>query len=206
MSTYFRTLQTPDFMRNYIFILILIVLFGCSTPKQINDYYGENKEVNLYAFVGKKISVIEFDPNAEQIGVKVYDPKSGDTIIRKSHIMDGGFRCKYVIIKNVFNNPKVDTIDFIAYDHYGNPAFSEYETVLLYVSKSIQGNYYFHQKYQFDYLEKNSDGKFYGYMYDRIERKKRIIFKNKRIASLEDLFAKKKDEVFKSLFNNKNGS
>jgi len=190
-------------MRNYIFILTLIILFGCSTPKQLNDYYGENEEVNLFAFVGKKISVIEFDPNAEQIGQKVYDSVSGDTIIRKSYIMDGGYRCKYVIIKNVFNNPKIDTIDFVAYDHYGNPAFSKYETVLLYVSKSSKGNYYFHQKYQFDYLENNSDGKFYGYTYDKKERKNRIIFKNKKIVSLEDLFTKKKEEVFKSLFNNK---
>lgn len=194
-------------MRNYIFILTLITLFGCSTQKQLNDnFYDENKEVNLFAFVGKKISVIKFNPNAEQIGEKIYDSVSGDTIIKKSYIMDAGFRCKYVVIKNVFNNPKLDTIDFVAYDHYGNPGFAEYETVLLYVSKSSKGNYYFHQKYQFDYLERNSDGKFYGYLYDRIERKKRIIFKNKRIASLEYLFAKKKEKVFKSLFNNKNGS
>ena len=186
-------------MRNSIFIIILITLFGCSTPKKLADFNNEDKEVNLFAFVGKKISVIEFDPNAEQVGKKVYDSVSGDTLIEKSYIMDGGFRCKYAIIKNVFNNPKIDTIDFVAYDHYGNPGFAEYETVLLYVSKSSKGNYYFHQKYQFDYLEKNSDGKFYGYIYHRIQRKKRIIFKNKRIASLEDLFKKKKEEVFKQL-------
>ena len=194
-------------MRNYIFILTLITLFGCSTPKNLNDdFYGENKDVNLFAFVGKKISVVEFYPNAEQVGEKVYDSVSGDTLIKKSYIMEGSFRCKYRIIKNVFNKMKIDTIDFVAYDHYGNPDFAEYETVLLYVSKSSKGNYYFHQKYQFDYLERNSEGKFYGYVYDRIQTKKRIIFKNKRIASLEDLFAKKKEEVFKSLFNDKNGS
>lgn len=193
-------------MRNYIFVITLIILFGCSTPKQLNyNFYGENKEVNLFAFVGKKISIIKVDPNLEEKGEKIYDSLSGDTIIKKSYIMDAGFRCKYVVIKNVFNNLKLDTIDFAAYDHYGNPGFAGYETVLLYVSKSSKGNYYYHQKYQFDYLEKTSDGKFYGYSYDRIERKKRIIFKNKKIASLEDLFAKKKEEVFKPLFN-KNGS
>ena len=189
-------------MRNYILIFILFTLFGCSTPKQLNDnFYSENKELNLFAFVGKKISIIKFDPNVEQVGEKNYDSISGDTLIKKSYIMDRGFRCKYAIIKNVFNDPKIDTIDFVAYDHYGNPGFAKYETVLLYVSKSSKGNYYFHQKYQFDYLEKNSDGKFYGYIYDIIQRKKRIVFKNKRIASLEDLFTKKKEEVFKQLFN-----
>src|SRR5690606_25471942 len=158
------------FMRGYFFFIALISLFGCSTSKQLNNnFYNENKNVNLFAFVGKKISVIEFDPNSEQVDEKIYDPISGDSLIKKSYIMDVGFRCKYAIIKNVFNNPKIDTIDFVAYDHYGYPGFAEYETVLLYVSKSTKGGYYFHQKYQFDYLKKNSNGQFYGYTYDRIQ-------------------------------------
>ena len=135
-------------MRRYLIILFLIIFFGCSAPKQLTDYYEEDKQVNLFAFVGKKISVIEFDPNAEQKGVKFYDSIIRDTIIRKSHYMDNAYRCKYLIVENVFNNPKIDTIDFIAYDHYGNPAFSKYETALLYVSKSIKENHYYHQKYQ----------------------------------------------------------
>ncbi|WP_298115124.1 hypothetical protein [Flavobacterium sp.] len=192
-------------MRNYIFILTLIVLFGCSTPKQLNDYYSEDKNINLYTFVGKKISVTEFDPNAEEKGETIVDKVTGENQVRKSHIMDLGFRCKYSVLKNVFNKLENDTIDFVAYDHYGNPRFSEYKTVLLYISKSTKGNYYFHQKYQFDYLEKTSDGKFYGYTYDRKEKRKRITFKNKKIASIEDLFVKKKEEVFKSLFK-KNGN
>lgn len=191
-------------MKNLFFILILATLFGCSATKLLtDDYYEEDKDVNLFAFVGKKISVIEFDPNAGQIGVKVYDSISGDTIIRKQHIMDGGYRCKYVIVKNIFNNPKVDTLDFVAYDHYGSPAFSKYETVLLYVSKSSKGSQYFHQKYQFDYLERNNDEKYYGYTYDKKQHLNQIVFINKKIASLEELLKKKKDEVFKSLFNEK---
>ena len=132
-------------MRDYFFFITLIFLLGCSTPKQLNyNFYNENKDVNLFAFVGKKISVVEFDPNAEQMGEKVYDTINGDTLIKKSYIMDVGFLCKYAIIKNVFNNPKIDTIDFVAYDHYGYPRFAEYETVLMYVSKSSKGNYFFH--------------------------------------------------------------
>ena len=187
-------------MRNYIFIFLLISLFGCSTPKQFTDYYMEDNQVNLFAFVGKKISIINFNPNTEQIGEKVYNSISGDTLVQKSHIMDFGYRCKYLIVKNVFNNPKVDTIDFVTYDHYGRPAFSEFENVLLYVSKNAKGNYFFHQKYQFDYLKKNRKGIFYGYTYDRKVTKKRVLFKNKKYACLEDLFLKKKNEAFKSLF------
>ncbi len=84
-------------MRNYIFIFLLISLFGCSTPKQFTDYYMEDNQVNLFAFVGKKISIINFNPNTEQIGEKVYNSISGDTLVQKSHIMDFGYRCKYLI-------------------------------------------------------------------------------------------------------------
>lgn len=188
-------------MKFFFFVLILISLLGCSTPKLLNDsFYLDNEEVNLFAFVGQKISIVEFNPNDEKVGEKFYDSISGETVTKKSYIMDRGFRCRYKIVKNVFNDPKVDTIDFVAYDHYGKPRFSEYDTVLLYVSKSKDGSYYLHQKYQFDYLEQNSNGIFYGYQYDRVERKKKTIFKNKRIASIENLFVEKKEEVFKSLF------
>lgn len=194
-------------MRNYHYYIALIALFGCSTQKQLSDdFYNEDKNVNLFAFVGKKVAVVSFDAEAEQLGEKVYDAKTGDTIIQKSIIIDSGFRCKYVIIKNVFNNPKIDTIDFVAYDHYGIPNFSKYETVLLYVSKSSKGNYFFHQKYQFDYLKKSKSGQFYGYTYDRIEPENRVIYTNKKKASLEELFKKKKEEVFKSLFEDKGGN
>lgn len=193
-------------MRFFFFVLILISLLGCSTPKPLNDsFYLENKEVNLLAFIGQKISIVKFNPNEEKVEEKVYDSISGDTIIKKSYIMDIGFRCRYKIIKNIFNDPKTDTIDFVAYDHYGKPSFSEYDTVLLYISKSENGNYYFHQKYQFDYVEQNSNGMFYGYQYGRVQKKKKTIFKNKRIASIENLFTEKKEKVFKSLFS-KNGS
>lgn len=198
LATIFRTL---DFMRKYIFILTLIVLFGCSTPKQLNDNYSEDKNINLYAFVGKKISVTEFDPNAEQKGETIVDKVTGEKNVRKSLIMDLGFRCKYLVVKKVFNNLENDTIDFLAYDHYGRPIFEESEYVLLYISKSSKGNYFFHQKYQFDYLEKNDKGIFYGYTRKVKHKKDHTVYMPKKIASLEDLFNRKKEEVFKGLFN-----
>jgi|LakMenEpi03Aug12_release.lakeMendotaPanAssembly.Ray.scaffolds.fasta_scaffold748677_1 hypothetical protein len=193
-------------MKNYLAILILLSLNGCSPPKKIlSNYHSEDKNVNLYAFVGKKISVTEFDPNAENKGEEVIDKVTGEKIIRKNYIMDAGFRCKYLILKNVFNNLENDTIEFVAYDHYGRPHFEEQEYVLLYISKSSKDNQYFHQKYQFDYLEQNPEGIFYGYTYTIKQRKKYITYKNKKMASLEDLFNKKKEEVFKNLFK-KNAS
>lgn len=190
-------------MKNYLILLLIYGLFGCSTQKKVvsDNYFAEDKSVNLFAFVGKKISVIEFDPNAEQEEKTSIDSVSGEKIIHKPpHVMDLGFKCKYLIQKNIFNKLETDTIDFIAYDHYGRPNFEKSEFVLLYISKSQKGNYYVHRKYQFDYLERDSNGAFYGYMYTIKKSKKRINHKNRRVASIETLFKEKKKEVFEDLF------
>jgi hypothetical protein len=192
-------------MKNYLILLLIYGLFGCSTQKKVvsDDYFVEDKSVNLFAFVGKKISVIEFDPNAEKEEKTSIDSVTGEKIIDRSYIMDLGFKCKYLIQKNVFNRLETDTIDFIAYDHHGRPNFEKTEFVLLYVSKSQKGNYYFHRKYQFYYLERNSDGVFHGYIYTIKKSKKYIRYKNRRVASLETLFMEKKEEFFEDLFKKK---
>ncbi|GAB2781872.1 hypothetical protein GCM10027275_27030 [Rhabdobacter roseus] len=70
--------------------------------------------------------------------------------------MDGAFKAKYKIIKNIHGNYPKDTIEFEAYDHYGVPAFSKYKHVLLYVSE--QGGKLYHEKYQYSdvYLTKGN--------------------------------------------------
>jgi hypothetical protein len=192
-------------MKKYL-IIIILSLFGCSSPKKaLTNYYTEDKNVNLYAFVGKKISVTEFNPNAEQKDETIMEKVTGETLVKKSHIIDLGFRCKYLVIKNVFNKLETDTIDFIAYDHYGRPVFEEPEYVMLYISKSSKGNYFFHQKYQFDYLEKNAEGIFFGYTRKIKRKRNHTVFMPKEIASIEELFNKKKEETFKAFFN-QNGS
>ena len=77
--------------------------------------------------------------------------------------MDSGFRCKYKIVKNIFNHLPNDTIEFIAYDHYGKPGFAEKDTVILYLSKNKIENYYFHQKYQYDNVFKDEKGNYFSY-------------------------------------------
>ncbi len=65
------------------------------------------EEQNLYVFVGEKISVEEFKPELEEGRI----------------LMDSAFRTQYKVIKQVYNQLRTDTIEFIAYDHYGAPAF-----------------------------------------------------------------------------------
>ncbi len=188
-------------MKNYLALILIYGLVGCSTQKNTvsDDFYTEDKSVNLFAFVGKKISVIEFDPNAEKEEKISIDSATGEKIVQKSHIMDSGFKCKYIIQKNVFNRLDADTIDFVAYDHYGRPDFENSEFVLLYISKSQNGDYYYHQKYQFDDLRLNKEGIFYGYTFTIKKVNNHTMYKERNV-SLKYLFLKKKKKVFSKLF------
>ncbi|WP_379964655.1 hypothetical protein [Epilithonimonas sp. UC225_85] len=159
--------------RLIISILLSTFLVSCkssiiNTSKNL-PFGGINESINLYAFVGEKISVIEFDPNENQEknqkSEKILDEETGDsaTVVYQRYIMDNAFRCKYKIIRKLFNDTKTDTIEFLAYDHYGNPAFAEKDTVILYLSKSIEDGHFFHQKYQFDNVFKDENGNYFSY-------------------------------------------
>ena len=72
----------------YIIKLILIstILINCksafiNTSKNIK-FGGVNDSINLYAFVGEKISVIAFDPNENSNNIIEYeiDEETGDSI------------------------------------------------------------------------------------------------------------------------------
>ncbi len=150
--------------------LVLLLLFfshmsfGQSKSEKRNLLIDTS--VNLYAFVGEKISVMQYDPNSNSntpISIEI-DETTGDTITmrKRSFVMDNAFEAKYRVLQAVYNELKVDTIVFKAFDHYGRPAFENYSTVLLYVSKSKDGSHYFHQKYQFDPLVKSKDGTWKG--------------------------------------------
>ena len=140
---------------------------------------------NLFVFIGKKISVIEFDPNIDSekiVGTEI-DEENGETIIvrQKSWVMDEAFRCKYIVKKNLLNKLPKDTIEFNAYDHYGNPSFEKFENVILYLSKNKEGNF-FHQKYIYDPVFE-INGKWFGVLSfvfpnDNLELWKKIKTKN----------------------------
>ena len=112
----------------------------------VKNYNGENNR--LFVFVGHKISV--------------------DDLPNRKGSMDGSFKAKYLVTQKVFGDFSNDTIEFVAYDHYGIPAFSKYEDVLLFVSAD-SGTYY-HQKYQYNDVYKTKDGRWAGaYAWDDFE-------------------------------------
>jgi hypothetical protein len=166
-----------------LFLLLSQVSFGQSKTRKS---FLIDTSINLFAFVGEKVSLTEYDPNASYSNPTsiLVDTATGDTILqRRSYIiMDNAFEGKYRVLQPVFNDLKTDTIVFKAFDHYGRPAFESYSPVLLYLSKSEDGSYYFHQKYQFDPLKRRKDGSWVG----------------KDGKSLQTLFKIKKKTVFKA--------
>ena len=110
------------------------------TPRSFVKNYGLNDTTRLFAFVGEKISV--------------------DPLPSKHGSFDNGFKAKYIILKKVFGNFPQDTIEFVAYDHYGMPSFSKFKNVLLYVS--ADSGIYYHQKYIYNDVYKTKDGRWAG--------------------------------------------
>ncbi|ANF51043.1 hypothetical protein A0O34_11195 [Chryseobacterium glaciei] len=149
--------------------------WSCNSQKQIaeSNFYEEDENINLYAFVGKKISIEEILNNKQ----KIKDPNSNDSIIIVN--LDQEFKCNYQILQNVFNKINKHTIEFEAYDHYGTPDFKNYEYILLYLSKDTDGKFTY-MKYQFDALKSTNKG-----------------FKGRNGKSIKKLFLNKKNTTLK---------
>lgn len=132
-------------------------------PPAYESCYQQDTSINLVAFIGGKISVVEFNPNLNNNTISI-DSLTGDTIIHTRYVMDNAFLCTYVIRGFVFNDLTSDTIRFIAYDHYGRPGFEEYNTALLYVHFNKASNHYYQEKYIFDPVKKTKKGKWVGWL------------------------------------------
>jgi len=169
-------------MKNYIlFLLLLLIILSCDSTKNIKttSFYEADDKVNLFAFIGKKISVeiSERDTTAIEKFVGI----DGDTVIQKVIYFDERFIAKYKIEKPLFNNFKKDTISFFVFDHYGRPKFEEHEYVILYVSRSECDDNFYHQKYMYDPVKKNVDGSWIGKNGESINE----LFNNKRNGYLK---------------------
>lgn len=112
----------------------IIATFICLTS------FGQTKKDSLYVFVGKKIEVIGFKQKLDSNEIP----------------FDAAFKAKYEVIQNLYGHYDKDTIEFEAYDHYGRPAFSHYDYVLLFVS-NYNGKLY-HEKYQYFDVYKTKTG------------------------------------------------
>jgi hypothetical protein len=111
-------------------------------PQPCQEYTPcEEKAPTTFVFIGRKIRV----NRAEQ-------PYYCNRIS-----MDSKFRGRYQLVSNVSGVLPDSVLEFTAYDHYGWPGFSRYETVLLFVSRYC--GEYVQQKYMYYPLYKTLDGR-----------------------------------------------
>ena len=136
MAIFFRILTS----------LPLLFLLSCNMntyidqpliPKDTTN--SKEKNNRLFAFVGEKISLVSLG--------RVSD-------------LDEGFIAKYKVLQKVYGSYKEDTIEFMVYDHYGEPFFSKYKNVLLFVTED-SGKYY-HEKYQYFDVYQAKNGRWAG--------------------------------------------
>ncbi|CAL2087508.1 hypothetical protein [Tenacibaculum sp. 190524A05c] len=164
---------------------VLLLIYSCKSTRTEHKSKTLKEFVNLYAFIGEKISLTEFDPNKNNTKMEV-DSITGDTILYHNISIDYAFKAKYKVLEKVYNKFKSDTIEFLVYDHYGRPKFENYEVVILYLSKDKNTNEYYHQKYQFDPITIDLDnGDWIGFEGESIkelfERKKNGVLKARGI-------------------------
>ena len=147
---------------------------GCTT----NTITGFDNRATLenpgkyMAFIGRKIEFVKFDPAEDD--PEPSEDEDGDTIIIH---MDAAFKARYEILELVHGAYDGAFVDFKAYDHYGVPAFSKHDYVLLYL-REHDGSLY-HVKYQVDAVHPTADGRYAGcgnpYLYleedDEIDRR-----------------------------------
>lgn len=153
----------------------------------VKNYNGDNNK--LLAFVGQKITL--------------------DNLPHREGSMDGGFKAKYKILQKVFGNFSQDTIEFVAYDHYGIPPFSQFDNVLLFVSAD-SGTYY-HQKYMFNDVYLTKEGKWagsyaeedYGHDYNKKTRVKPIIINFEKEVSYPTKIMKSDSQVVSVRYSKK---
>ncbi|MDJ1486351.1 hypothetical protein QNI16_38080 [Cytophagaceae bacterium YF14B1] len=120
--------------------------------------FGQTRKDSLIVFVGEKIEV-KYSPEEEKEARIDTIIKGKDTSYVK-HVtfrMDNRYIAKYRVLQLVHGSYTSDTIEFIAFDHYGDPAFSNFKTVLLFVSK--YGDKLYHEKYQYFALYLTESGK-----------------------------------------------
>jgi hypothetical protein len=137
---------------NYpLFYIFFFSLLCCKS-------FGQTKKDSLYVFVGEKVEVSEvsYPSLTNSIDTLI---ENGDTTYRKlvSLNMDSKFLARYKVRQVLYGSYASDTIEFVAYDHYGTPAFSKYQTVLLYV-QNYNGRLV-HQKYQYADVYKTKSGR-----------------------------------------------
>ena len=118
--------------------------------------FGQTHRDSLIVFVGEIIEVKYSPEEKKEEPIDTIIEGADTSYFRHVSIsMDSRYVAKYKILQLIHGTYKTDTIEFLAFDHYGKPGFSKYKNVLLFVS--IDNGKLYHVKYQYFplYLDKN---------------------------------------------------
>jgi hypothetical protein len=174
-----------------------------------NYALGQSRKDSLIVFVGEIIEV-KYSPEEKKEPPPDTIVRNGKkTVVRTVTIsMDSRYVAKYKVLQLVYGTYKEDTIEFSAYDHYGQPGFSNYKTVLLFVS-NYNGKLY-HEKYQYFDVYLTTDNRWASpgdpYKFDDYHRKdikpQNIKFKEKIFYDLKQLDQDRIKEAFPTEYFN----
>jgi len=121
-------------MRIFLFILLSVV-FGTAAhvwaegDVAIWNNTTQATEREIVAFIGQK-TYVEKRNLDQYMDFKLPD---GTIINRKIPNRNDRFEARYDILSQVKGTIEADSIDFVAYDHFGRPSFPKFETVLLFL-------------------------------------------------------------------------
>jgi len=132
-------------MKLHLFVIVLLApfLIAADTPAPFDRMQGSTGSEQILAFVGEQVFIREAPerPNEPE-----YDPATGQEIwfIR----MDSEWQSRFRILEVLRGDYDDKTIDFTAFDHYGQPRYSNADgPVLIYLHDYESG--WIHDKYNF---------------------------------------------------------
>ena len=124
----------------------------------LNSLFGQTAKDSLLVFIGERIEVKYSPEEKNESPVDTIIEGNDTSYVRQVSISrDGRFIAKYKILQMIHGSYKTDTIEFFVFDHYGEPAFSKYQTVMLFVS--YDNSLLYHEKYQYFKLYMTENGK-----------------------------------------------
>lgn len=121
-----------------VLLLAIFLLFSY-------DVQSQTIKNSLIVFIGEKIS-LERDLSDKMSGTDTII-NGQDTIFKGWQKLDYKYDAKYKILEKIYGHYDKDTIDFVLYDHEGNPEVAAHNTVMLFVSK--HNGVLYHEKYQY---------------------------------------------------------
>lgn len=138
---------------------MLLTCCKSSDTKLVNNATNGDTSVNLYAFIGEKISVKQYIaiPNNK---TDISTSSNSKFVSCQNGVPQNLYEVKYKILKNVFNEYITDADSILTYKSYRYPEFKKHNTVILYFSKTNSGSYYYQGFY--DVVHKNSKGIWLG--------------------------------------------